>query len=185
MTAISNIDTSMYYTFSTIAQSLAGFLALSGVFVLYQIQRYSHIQSVLVDAYIREVDSKYKILPKFFEDKKIQSEFGDFTEIANGLIEFSCHPEIAPLKEVVKLSKGCATDLRFIQTKKKTLLILTKIAIIVGVLVIIYSFLILANVPTIVLSYNSFISYLFAYGIVSAIMSIFFMLLGIIISLKK
>jgi hypothetical protein len=179
------METSLYYTFSTIAQTLAGFLALSSVFVLYQIQRYSHIQSVLTDDFVRNVSSNAPILPKFLNDKKLQSEFGDFSEIAESLIAFSKDPKIATLTQVVKISVGCAYDLKFIESKKNILLTLTKTSIISGVTIILYSFLTLANVPTLILSYISYVPYLFAVGIGGATVSILFMLIGIIISLKK
>ena len=46
-----DIANSMYYTFSTIAQVLAAFLALSGVFAIYQIQRFTKSQITLLTEY--------------------------------------------------------------------------------------------------------------------------------------
>ena len=43
-----DISNSLYYTFSTIAQVLAGFIALSGVFVLFKIQELKKMQFLQV-----------------------------------------------------------------------------------------------------------------------------------------
>jgi|GEM_PF-6519430 len=43
-----DITNSLYYTFSTIAQVLAGFIALSGVFVIFKIQELKKMQFLQV-----------------------------------------------------------------------------------------------------------------------------------------
>lgn len=75
------IATSMYYTFSTIAQVLAAFLALSGVFTIYQIKSYSKSQLIFLSEYFKHVEIRIK--QTFLDELNIQAQLGNFIFVAN------------------------------------------------------------------------------------------------------
>ncbi len=55
-----DVANSLYYTLSTIAQVLAGFLSLSSIFLLFRIQFFMQMQTEMVRAFVKELNSELK-----------------------------------------------------------------------------------------------------------------------------
>ena len=159
------IATSLYYTFSTIAQVLASFLSLSAVFVIYQLQEYSKEQYKLCNSYIKNLQ---KAENESIEQKNARGENGNDNTIRklsefyiefneNGLnsliinelqskhLGFLINSTSDNNKREIELSKRIET----IEIKKNQLKKLTKLSVIVGIISICLSLLVIPNIPTI------------------------------------
>jgi len=180
------MENSLYYTFSTIAQVLAGFLALSGVFVLFQFERYLTLQTYVIKSYIKVYLQKYAqsdvlMLILQLEDTIVSN---DFSRTYNILIEFSENQSIKALGDLSKAAISYANGIRIIQLNKIKLLNLTRASLIIGVSIILYSLVILANVECIIINCVDYRFWFFLVGIIGASVSLGLMSYAILITLK-
>lgn len=178
------MENSFYYTFSTIAQVLAGFLALSGVFVLFQFNRYVDLQKAIIKSFIEDYLAKYRISPEFIRKLTDAINLGDYSLTPKILIDFSADVFIKPLGDLSSIAKHYADKVTLFQRKKFILLSLTKISVLIGVIIILYSLLILANVPSIINSHIGCKLLFFTIGIVGATICLSTMAYVIFISLN-
>lgn len=176
------IATSMYYTFSTIAQVLAAFLALSGVFTIYQIQRFTKSQLIILTEYIKHitisVDSNY------IDSLNIHAQLENFIYVANELISFSVNTKILPNKNEVQRASVCAGGLFRYEHQKYFLILLTRISLLIGIIIIVYSLIILANIPNIIACYLEYKTWFITLGILGTALCLVTMSLGIFMSLS-
>jgi hypothetical protein len=180
------MENSLYYTFSTIAQVLAGFLALSGVFVLYQFERYLTLQTYVIKSYIKDYLQKYAHPDVLMLIRQLEDTIGlnDFSTTYNSLIEFSENTSIKPLGDLSKAAISYANSISNIQSNKIKLLNLTRASLLIGVSIILYSLVILANVDYIIINCIDNRFWLFTVGIIGASISLGLMSYAILISLK-
>lgn len=177
---------SIYYTFSTIAQVLAGFLALSGVFVLFKLQEFKKIQLIQVEYFLTalgkidlKIDDFYGcpiIAIDLYTLKKSETTAGLIKELDTILIQddIKKNPNLPKFREWNDIIKK-------VENRKLCLKHLTFISIITGIPTIFYSLIILGFICSINDKFSSFVILI---GILSAILTILFMTCGIIISLK-
>ncbi len=177
---------SLYYTFSTISQVLAGFIALSGVFVLFKLQEYKKIlliQAQRIYCYLSGFGeyNSFNACPEIAVDlKKLRQ-----AECIGGMQE-----EICKILDDSKLQN----DYRFDSTKKMndlfvhidnkriSLINLTKISMIFGILTILFSLIVLSNADNICVE-NYTIFYIL--GFIGTIVSIITMTIGIFIAFTE
>ena len=62
------MENSLYYTFSTIAQVLAAFIALSGVFVIFKIQEFKRIMFLQVQYFYNYLNGVNGMFISSFHD---------------------------------------------------------------------------------------------------------------------
>lgn len=178
------MENSFYYTFSTIAQVLAAFLALSGVFVIYQIQRFTNMQSSLFEAFIIEVVDKIQLDNKLIENLHMYAKFNDFSRIVSSLNIF--------LKEKKAIMKGSTLIMleeyrynnRRIEKQQRQLIALTKVSFMIGIGFILYSLVILANVYFIISNQINLTAYYLFVGIFGTMACLIIMAIGIYASLN-
>lgn len=179
----------MYYTFSTIAQVLAGFLALSSVFILYKIQWYSKIQLLNIKAFVNGREQEYKY------DKLSGYIFTNYIEKLSDVFE-SGLPSQAKYLFVKLLQDGTAKqynsaciykaeyffdNIKKLEHNKQRLLFMTLISLIIGVITIIYSLIVLALVNQI--SDSNYRNIYIVSGIIGAVLCLVVMSIAIIQSL--
>lgn len=180
------MENSLYYTFSTIAQVLAGFLALSGVFVLYKFEQYLTLQTFIIRSFIKEYLEKYNENEAIRLIRDLEDSIGlnDLSKISIKLIRFSESIYIKPLGTLSEDTKLFANVISTIEKNKIKLLKLTKASIMVGLSIILYSFAILVNVDYIILHLAKYRFWFFAPGILGASLCLGLMSYLILISLK-
>jgi len=178
---VMDYSNSLYYTFSTIAQVLAGFLALSGVFVIYQIQRFSYRQSVIFKRFVPKLEKNYA--EEFLVNLDIDSELENYRVIINKLDKFAEILQNRNWENDLRLTRATQDNIQAIENKKENLIILTRVALIVGILTIFYSVAILSLVPDIICNYAKNESIIITVGIVGLVSSFILMSIGIFKSL--
>jgi len=179
--------TSIYYTFSTIAQVLAGFIALSGVFILFKIQDLRKIQLIQAQQFYCYMsgsgltESSFHRCPNIAVNLKTlrlaESTSGMLDEI-NNILNDDQVKKIHQYKSLLKWK----TIIEKIESVKNTVKVLTIISIILGVLTIIYSLIILSLTPMISKSFSTIIK---SIGIYYAALSIIIMVCSILMSFKE
>ncbi len=175
------METSMYYTFSTIAQVLAAFIALSGLFVIFKIQS-------LWKAMLYQANIFYRITQDFNNGDMFIT---NILPILNEAIESNVSKEIlSRMDEILKngseISGGISSlTLRRnifskINNNRSNILKLTKISLTIGVLTIFLSifFLSITHNP----NFNSH-CWPFIIGLVGVVISVVLMVWAIFISL--
>ncbi len=175
-------STSMYYTFSTIAQVLAAFLALSGVFVLFKLQELKKMQIGEANRYLTRI--KYLISLKYNKISSINLETSISAEsIPNIIYEMNSlinEKEFADYVHLPTLKINIQRVL-IINEQKDVLKKVTKISFYTGIVTIIYSIIILSCTHLI----SSFLSIIFITGIMLTITTIVLMLWVILKSFKE
>ncbi len=171
------METSMYYTFSTISQVLAAFIALSGVFLIFKIQEFKKMQIVHAKYFYDfiDIDSDNDIrdfvirsLKRAIESEKLNEIF----QIIDMILSDKNHPIIEP--EKLKL---CYL-IKEIEDAKIRLLKLAKISMISGVATIIISLTTLSLVHWIK-NYSSISALLLIIALIGAFTSIIYMIKSI------
>lgn len=179
---------SMYYTLSTIAQVLAAFIALGGVFILFKLQELDRI--LLKQAgdlrhhiinrppiIIPSVDYSYLVIANAFLNDLIQCKVT--TGLLGQLRIIRVNPETIPLPTSVTIF----FIIKFMENiihRKRIIKILTFCAIIISTITIIYSLIYLRY--TYQLS-EICTAKVLMYGILLASIAIGLMTLGIVLSL--
>lgn len=183
------METSFYYTFSTIAQVLAGFLALSGVFVIYQIQKYTNKQTAYPhffhDSMLKKYCNEGTVFISLNELKSV-IDSGNYSESLNYLRTIVLDENLEQkYPSYHSNAKGTLKLIRTIEVDKKILLLLTKISLVIGVIVILFSLLILANVNYIYINLSEYAFWFFTIGITGAFLCLATMSAAIILSLNN
>jgi hypothetical protein len=150
------MDTSMYYTFSTIAQVLAAFIALSGVFLIFKFQEFKKMALAQAHNFINQIERIETLsYSTAYNCKDIAINLNNLhraeclagmeTEMNKILIHQAIkgHEEMDDLKRMPGIFKG-------LETKRKIMLHLAITATIIGSITILYSISILAIVPNII-----------------------------------
>lgn len=175
---------SIYYTFSTIAQVLSGFIALSGVFVLFKLQELKEMQFIHVQFILKAMKEGYG-----------SSSISSYPPIANNLHIFNeTKTTVGMIKEIDEIISKCELDSlkkmiegwkpfieKIVITKNKVRK-LTIVSLILGVITIAYSLIILSFTHFFSKNCALTITYI---GIVLALTTIVFMVSAILISLKE
>jgi len=154
-----DITTSIYYTYSTIAQVLAAFLALSGVFLIFKIQEIKNDLLFQANYFLKSVDF-FKTIYEFnidaqehLENLEIQMNSNKVDELLSPIQGFlsSFTPFYysgADRKTLIdnneKLIK-CRDRINVIQMKKRFIKRLTVTSMISGILMILISIWVLNN----------------------------------------
>lgn len=177
-----NIATSMYYTFSTIAQVLAAFLALSGVFTIYKIPQITKAQQGILDGFLKHF--KLQGFDEFKAGLFIHAQLENFTLIADKLAELSKQPKITDLDKESRRVVGASSGIRIREIKKQELINLTKISMFLGVISIIYSLIIIPSIPCITNGLIDYKNWFIGVDIFVAVATILVMSYGIFASLQ-
>jgi len=180
------MENSLYYTFSSISQVLAAFIALSGVFVLFKVQEYKKILFMQAQSFYCYLSglgnhSSFYDCPAMAVDLKNLRDaecLGGIEDEMNQILE----------KELVKNDYRYKSLLSmrdtFISVDKKRISMLnwTKTSIISGILTIFYSILILSIVPDIT---HDKILFIYILGFIGCGISIVAMTIGILITFHE
>ncbi|MBN2611762.1 MAG: hypothetical protein JXB00_09435 [Bacteroidales bacterium] len=182
------MDTSMYYTFSTIAQVLAAFIALSGVFLIFKLQGLKKVFLYQIKRCIQELEILKKndfdintdLLRFYLRIKycgsKVMEEMRSIITYVNEYSDENpaCEKQIRPLLGIYNFYAK-------MDIKRDRVLQLTKRSLISGILTIFLSIIILSTVHIIEPHYYCTLSII---GISGAIISILFMVATILLTLK-
>lgn len=183
-----DISNSLYYTFSTIAQVLAAFIALSGVFVIFKIKELKKMQFVQVKFFLNFMNAVSDLIFSKFHDCPViavnlqtlyNSEcIGGMEHEMNQILK---DPKIQKSHELNSLKKmKCVIDK--INMIRLRIIFLTKISMISGLLTIIFSLIVLKGVPYIS---NRISDVLYYFGLFGFIVSISSMTWVIFVCLKE
>lgn len=172
----------MYYTFSTIAQVLAAFIALGGVFVLFKLQELNKVQ-------LTQSQIFYNFGVGIFISNGIPEQLQKLMSILNTesvsdiISEMNCFLEEAKLtkhKNISSLDK-CYNNLLNLELIKKKLKQLTAKSLYLGAFTIFFSLIILAFTTKIrCCEYWILLS-----GITLTAITISFMVRAIVLSLRE
>jgi hypothetical protein len=181
-------STSMYYTFSTIAQVLASFLALSSVFVIFKIQELRKMHLARAQAFLNHLGFFNALASEKFKLFDHRENLGDAIEMENvKLVDQSIVDALEDanlyLKDDSRLPKlkQIQDSILPIALKRKQLIQLSFISMMIGVTTILFSIRILTQVPRIIYLHNI----VFCIGITGTALSIGFMILTILIALTE
>lgn len=150
-------STSLFYTFSTIAQVLAGLIALSGVFLLFKLQQMSHAQLFQLNRFLKLLPP-YKIADtssavieyaKFFRYLKQVQELETFTRVGKLMNQIINNPYVQSDPEKCINLHLVRQNYMLIVISRKRILNLTKVSILSGIITIFYSLLVLSCVSLI------------------------------------
>jgi hypothetical protein len=178
---------SIYYTFSTIAQVLAGFIALSGVFILFKIQDLRKIQLIRAQQFYNYMsgsglpESSFHGCPSIAADLKTLR----LAESTSGMLEeinYILNDDNVKKIHQYKSLQNWKSNIEKIESVRTTVKVLTIISIILGVLTIIYSLIVLSLAPMISNSDSMIIKNI---GITTATLSMIIMVCSIIMSFKE
>lgn len=180
-------STSMYYTFSTIAQVLAAFIALSGVFVIFKIQELRKMQLQHVHNFINQVN-RIPLLAKssLYNCREVSINLVNLhraecldgmTNEMNKILDDPIVKGNIILKDIIRIP-SIFNDL---EVRRINIIRLAKISMLTGVPTILYSIIVLAIVPEVICLNKA----LYIIGIAGLTTSIFFMMKTIIISLSS
>ena len=182
------METSLYYTFSTIPQILAAFIALSGVFLIFKIQELKKMQFLQVQYFYNYLNGVRGMIIGSFHDcpsiavtlktlHKSECLGGMLQEMDSILNDTNVKnaPELNSLKRMRNVF--CNID-----KIRNQLLFLARISIISGIITILFSVLILPFVPVITCDQSIF---LYSIGFVGTFLSIITMTITIFISFKE
>ncbi len=182
------MENSLYYTFSAIAQVLAAFIALSGVFVIFKIQELRKIMFLQVQYFYNYLNGvKGMFIGSFHDCPTIAVDLKTLhrSECLGGMLEemdkilVNEHVKIAPeLKSLTRMRNVFVS----IDRRRKMLLKYTKVSIISGVLTIFFSLMILPFVPEIDCITSK---YLYLLGLIGTFVCILTMTITIFKSFKE
>lgn len=178
---------SIYYTFSTIAQMLAGFIALSGVFVLFKLQELNKMQLIQAQYFYNYMSGSGLTESSFHGCPNIAVNLSTLrkAESTAGMIEeinFILSDEKVKNIYQYKSLQSWKTIIEKVEKFKNMIKTLTITSIILGIITIIYSLIILGNAHLICEISSSLI---ITIGIVMATCTILIMTFGILLSIKN
>ncbi len=148
-----DISNSLYYTFSTIAQVLSGFIALSGVFVIFKIQELKKMQFLQVQHFYNYLNGVPGMFNASFHDSPtiaIELKILHKSECIGGMEEemkkIIAHPSVKNSAELTSLNRmrEIFNNINAIRIK---ILFWTKVSMTSGLITIIFSLIILPLVP--------------------------------------
>jgi hypothetical protein len=163
-----DITNALYYTLSTTAQVLAGFIALSGVFVIFKLQELKKMQFIQVKYFKNYLSGVSGLTNGSFHDcptiavtlsTLLDSEcIGGMEEEMEKIINDPNVKKAYQLKSLVSM-KNIFSNINLVRLN---ILKNTKISIISGLLTILFSLAVLPNVPWIELCSSIYV-YLIAF----------------------
>lgn len=177
---------SIYYTFSTIAQVLAGFIALSGVFVLFKLQELNKMQLIQAQYFYNYMSGSGLVESSFHGCPSIAANLKNLrlAESTAGMMEeinFILSDDNVKKIYQYKSLQSWKTIIEKVERYKNKIKALTFISIVLGIITIIYSLIILGYTQSICSVGSSLI---ITIGIVLATCTILSMSCGLILSLK-
>ena len=182
------METSLYYTFSTIPQILAAFIALSGVFLIFKIQELKKMQFLQVQYFYNYLNGvRGMIIGSFHDCPSIAVTLKTLhkSECLGGMLQEmdsilnDTNVKNAPELNSLKRMRNVFCNIDKIRSQ---LLFLARISIISGIITILFSVLILPFVPVITCDQSIF---LYSIGFVGTFLSIITMTITIFISFKE
>lgn len=148
-----DISNSLYYTFSTIAQVLAAFIALSGVFVIFKIQELKKMQFLQVQYFYNYMNDVAGLIIGTFHDcptiavtlKTLHKSecIGGMESEMNKIIEDPNVQKSYQLNSLKKM-KSIFDKINMIRLR---IILWTKISMVSGMLTILFSLVVLTTVP--------------------------------------
>lgn len=179
---------SLFYTFSTIAQVLGSFIALSGVFVIFKLQELKKMQLFQIQLFINKMSGIHKNLPDtstlhcpaIAERLKIlwESQYiGGMQDEMEKILKDPFVNETTEKSSLVKLKR------RFdnINGKKNLIILYSKLSFFFGLLTIVFSLFVLANSKNILSAATCF----FTFGFIGTILTLITMGFVIYYSLEE
>ncbi|NOU18786.1 MAG: hypothetical protein HOO91_14615 [Bacteroidales bacterium] len=140
---------SLYYTFSTIAQVLSGFIALSGVFILFKIQDLCKMQLIQAQQFYNYMsgsgltESSFYGCPSIAADLKTLRLAESTAGMLDEIVYILNDEQVKKIHQYKSLQRW-KTIIEKIDILKNKIKILSITSIIIGVLTIIYSIIILS-----------------------------------------
>ena len=182
------MENSLYYTFSTIPQVLAAFIALSGVFLIFKIHEYKKMQLLQVQYFYNYLNGVTGLTPGSFHGcpniaatlktlHKSECLGGMLAEMDTILNDMNVKKSSEE-----KSLKRMRNTFKNIDKVRRQLLLLAKISIISGIFTIFISVLILPYIPKISCSQSIV---LYVIGITGTLLSIMTMTITIFKSFKE
>ena len=174
------IANSLYYTFSTIAQVLAGYIALCGVFVIFKVQELKRMQFIQVlhfTSYLNGISGVQRAGTFHGQCPNIavtlqtlhQSEcLGGMESEMKKILEDTDVAKNIEFKSLQRMKSVFDN----IDSKRLRILLWTKFSIVLGVLTILYSLTMLTLVPYLTGSSKTCLCYLIGTGFVGLLLSI-------------
>jgi hypothetical protein len=148
-----DITNSLYYTFSTISQVLAGFIALSGVFVIFKVQELKKMQFLQVQYFYNYLNGVSGMFIGSFHDCPTIAEtlktlhksecIGGMEEEMEKILSDPNVQKSVELKSLFRMK----TVFTNINSVRLNILCWTKISMISGLITIVFSLSILPFVP--------------------------------------
>ena len=189
-----NYSTSIYYTFSTIAQVLAGFIALGGVFVLFKLQDTKKMQFVQINYFFSILDKLKLRYSHFYECPSIainlnillkaETTSGMLNELNNILSNIEVTEKQETNKEEFRLLTEYRNIFRGIEGIKNSLKRYTVISVVLSVATITASLFVLGCTHLFKAAAAEFLSpFIIVSGIISTIFSMRPMIFAILISI--
>ncbi len=178
-------QTSMYYTFSTIAQVIAGFIGLGSVFVLFKFQELKKAQLTSVGFFL-DYTKDVLIYSATYQCSRVAVKLSILykSEYIEGMLKemnlIILDNKVVDNKELKHLLTGVKNNFEKLEYIKSLLKKLTRISIMLGVGTFLYSFILLSNTHFIPKSCSTILMIL---GILLGMSSIFIMTRVIVLSL--
>jgi hypothetical protein len=177
-----NIHNSFYYTFSTIAQVLSGFLGLSGVFVLFKLQELKKMQLGEAKKFMERIEEFLYPVRFTLNSAKLDTAFKaesipDIIHEMSSLLK-EAKPDNMSLFNYLKEKKDKCIK---INAKKSKIVNLTRVSFFTGIVAILFSIIILSFTHLIESNYYIF----FISGISLTFVTIVLMLSVILKSIKE
>jgi hypothetical protein len=182
------MENSLYYTFSTISQVLAAFIALSGVFVIFKIQELKKMMFLQVQYFYNYLNGVKGILIGSFHDcPTIAVELKTLhkSECIGGMLEEMdkiLENEHVKVAFELKSLKRMRDVFQHIDKRRRQLILLTKASIVSGILTIFLSIVVLTLVPNINCSQTI---YFYSVGIVGTFICVMTMSITIFKSFNE
>lgn len=185
-----DLSTSMYYTFSTIAQVLAAFIALSGVFIIYKLP---YIRNALVfqaEEFLKVTTQiKYGKSEQLVNKEVIEGfirrliESGDYKAIQEQMVNI-LHLDLS-FNSAYKIQFVLLNDMKkqffYINMERKIILLFSKISLLVAIITILYSIYMLSIIHK---SICIHLERSFNLGYLGLVICIIFMTWAILLSLR-
>lgn len=182
------IENSLYYSYSTLAQVLAAFIALSGVFVIFKLQELKRMQLYLANEFINFMSGipglrnlSFYGCPSIAKNLKVLTSSENTGGMLSELQTILNEPHVLQSGQYKHLHKVSSIFKRVSKVKYRIILF-SKISLFSGVLTIIFSLIILAKAT--IINFST-LQYLNIVGLIGLIASISSMVYVIITSLNE
>lgn len=147
------IENSLYYTFSSIAQVLAGFIALSGVFVIFKVQELKKMQFLQVQYFYNYLDGVTELVigsfhncPTIAVTLKTLHKSDCIGGMEEEMEKILANSNVQKSAEQTSLNR-MKTIFTNINSVRLNILFWTRISVIAGLITIMFSICILPFVP--------------------------------------